>query len=123
MRISKQLVIAAEVLAAVVPAGLVPAAQAAEQAILSNGFALRCDHHAQVEGRVRLYLGASDVNYIELPPDEITGFEQVVEPAPSIAQSAAGETGAGAQLSAADSAKCWPRPGTGTTSISTFWPA
>lgn len=85
-----------------VAAALVPAAWAAEQATLSNGFALRCDHHAQVEGRMRLYLNAGDANYIELRPDEISGFERVVEPVPGAAQSPAGDTGASAQLSPAD---------------------
>jgi len=85
-----------------VPAALFPAAWAAEQATLSNGFAMRCDHHAQVDGRVRLYLNPGENNYIELLPNEITGFEQVVDPTPSAAQPKAGEQGADAQLNPAD---------------------
>ena len=60
LRIGRQLLIAAELLAMLVAAALVPSAWAAEQATLSNGFAMRCDHHAQVEGRVRLYLSAGE---------------------------------------------------------------
>ncbi len=29
---------------------------------------LRCDHHAQVDGRMRLYLSAGEDNYIEFAP-------------------------------------------------------
>lgn len=81
MRMGVQLGVAATVLAA-----LMPAAHGAEMATLSNGFTMRCDHHALVEGHVRLYLTAGDNNYIELGPDEIKGFEQVADlpvPAPA----------------------------------------
>ena len=53
-------------LGVVVLAALAPAAHAAERATLSNGFEMRCDHHAQVAGHVRLYLSAGENNYIEL---------------------------------------------------------
>lgn len=56
---------------------LVPHLRAAEQVTLRNGFALRCDHHAQVEGRIRLYLSAGEDNYIEFAPGEIATFENV----------------------------------------------
>jgi soluble lytic murein transglycosylase-like protein len=52
-------------------------AQAAERVTLSNGFEMRCDHHGQADGHVRLYLSAGENNYIELRPEEIAGFEQV----------------------------------------------
>jgi soluble lytic murein transglycosylase-like protein len=81
------------------PAVLVPAVWAAEQATLTNGFALRCDHHALVQGRVRLYMKPGENYYIELRPEEITGFEQVAEPS---AQSQKNEQDADAQLSPAD---------------------
>jgi Transglycosylase SLT domain len=55
----------------------------AEQVTLTNGFAMRCDHHAQVQGRVRLYLGSGEDNYIEFPPAEVASFETVPDsPAP-----------------------------------------
>lgn len=95
----RNFIIAAGALAALTPVGLIPAARAAEQATLTNGFAMRCDHHAQVEGRVRLYLGAGESNYIELRPDEITGFEQVPDPPPTAQVTSAS---ADAKLSLAD---------------------
>jgi soluble lytic murein transglycosylase-like protein len=70
--------VAAGALAALTPAALTPAARAAERVSLSNGFEMRCDHHAQVVDHVRLYLSAGENNYIELRPEEIKG----IEPAP-----------------------------------------
>ena len=55
-------------------------AHAAEQATLRNGFAMRCDHHAQVDGRMRLYLSAGEDNYIEFAPSEIATFEVIPDP-------------------------------------------
>ena len=49
---------------------------AAERVTLRNGFDMRCDHHAQVDGRVRLYLSAGEDNYIEFPPQEIADVER-----------------------------------------------
>jgi soluble lytic murein transglycosylase-like protein len=65
--------------------GLAAQSHAAEQVTLRNGFSLRCDHHAQVEGRVRLYLSAGEDNYIEFAPDEIATFEPVPDPPAPIA--------------------------------------
>ena len=101
MRISGHFVVAGA-LGMLASAVLVPAARAAEQVTLSNGFALRCDHHAQVEGRVRLYMKPGENSYIELRPEEIAGFEQVAEPASPPAQSQKGGQEADAQLSPAD---------------------
>lgn len=56
-----------------VPAG------AAELATLSNGFTMHCDHHALVDGQVRLYLGRSEDNYIALEPKEIAAFTPLAE--------------------------------------------
>jgi soluble lytic murein transglycosylase-like protein len=55
-------------------------AHAAERVTLRNGFALRCDHHALVDGHMRLYLSAGEDNYIEFAPDEIAAFEKVPDP-------------------------------------------
>jgi soluble lytic murein transglycosylase-like protein len=63
-------------IAAVVLAALTPAVRAAELVTLANGYAMRCDHHAQVEGRVRLYLNASEDNYLEVAVRDIVGYEQ-----------------------------------------------
>jgi hypothetical protein len=63
---------------------LAPTAQAAERVTLRNGFEIRCDHHAQVEGRVRLYLGADEDNYIEFEPQEIVEVQQLPDPPPAL---------------------------------------
>ena len=70
------------VLAAVFLVALAPGAQAGERIALSNGFDVRCDHHAEVEGHVRLYMGAGQDNYIDFAPREITGVEYVADPTP-----------------------------------------
>jgi hypothetical protein len=86
---------------------LLPAAQAGELVTLRNGFEMRCDHHAEAAGRVRLFLSAGEDNYIEMAPEEIAGVEQVPDPpaAPSPAEeSLAGASAAipNARLSQAD---------------------
>ena len=62
---------------AVFLAALAPAAWAAESVTLRNGFEMRCDHHAKVQGRVRLYLSPSEDNYIEFQPDEVAAVVPV----------------------------------------------
>jgi soluble lytic murein transglycosylase-like protein len=57
-----------------------PCARAGELFTLRNGFEIRCDHHARVEDRTRLYLSAGEDNYIEFVPEEITAFETVPDP-------------------------------------------
>ncbi len=59
---------------------LVPAAHGAEHLTLANGFDLVCDHHALVEGRVRVYPKAAAEDYFELAPDAIRGVEIVPDP-------------------------------------------
>jgi hypothetical protein len=66
-----------------VMAALAPAARAGERVTLRNGFEMRCDHHAVVEGRTRLYLSAGEDNYIEFAPQEIADFEKVPDPPPA----------------------------------------
>jgi soluble lytic murein transglycosylase-like protein len=75
---------------------------AGESVTLRNGFAMQCHHHAEVEGRVRLYLSAGQDNYIEIAPNEIAQVDQVPDlpeqlsataPEPSIA-STSGHAGA-----------------------------
>ncbi len=65
-------------------------ARAAERVTLRNGFVEQCDHHALVDGHMRLYLSAGEDNYIEFAPDEIAAFETVPDPpvaaAPAVAQ-------------------------------------
>ncbi len=62
------------------------ASWAGERVTLSNGFVEQCDHHALVDGRIRLYISAGEDSYIELKPEEIVGFEAVPDqPAPASA--------------------------------------
>jgi soluble lytic murein transglycosylase-like protein len=69
-------------ISAMVLGALTTTAWAAERVTLRNGFEMRCDHHAEAEGRVRLYLSAGEDNYIEFAPQEIAGVEQVADPPP-----------------------------------------
>ncbi len=55
-------------------------ARAAERVSLRNGFVEQCDHHGQVDGRVRLYLSAGEDNYIEFAPEQIATVEFVPDP-------------------------------------------
>ncbi len=79
------------ILAAGALVALAPVAHAAEMVTLANGYAMRCDHHAQVEDRVRLYTSAGENSYIEFPSRDIVRFEQTPDPpaSPSPAQPAA----------------------------------
>jgi soluble lytic murein transglycosylase-like protein len=63
-------------------AALSPSMQAAERITLRNGFEIRCDHHAEIEGRVRLYLSAGEDNYSEFRPEEIAAIEKLPDPPP-----------------------------------------
>jgi soluble lytic murein transglycosylase-like protein len=63
-------------------AALALPARAAERITLRNGFSVQCDHHANVEGRIRLYLSAGEGNYIEFAPLEIVAVEQLPDPPP-----------------------------------------
>ena len=74
MRVGVQLGIAVTVLAT-----LTPVVRAAEMVTLTNGFAMRCDHHEKVQGRIRLYLDAGENSYIEFGPGQIKGFTQVAD--------------------------------------------
>jgi hypothetical protein len=72
----------------------------AERVTLTNGFEMRCDHHAQVGSQVRLYLSVGDSSYIEFQPGKITGIEHVADPPPEAA--VLKRAGQDAKLSAAD---------------------
>jgi len=61
----------------------VPAACAAELAVLHNGFEQRCHHHATVGDRVRLYLGAGEDSFIEYAQAEIERFDSAPDPPPA----------------------------------------
>lgn len=93
-------------------AALAPHARSAEQLTLRNGFTLRCDHHAQVSGRVRVYLSAGEDNYIEFAPDEIAAFDKLPEPPPRPAPLPAPAPQTHARLTAADLREMLARAGT-----------
>ncbi len=57
-------------------------AWAAESVTLSNGFDVQCHHHAEVQGRVRLFLSPGEDNYLEVNPEDVTSVEQVPDPPP-----------------------------------------
>jgi hypothetical protein len=59
---------------------LAPFAYSAERITLRNGFDYLCDHHAQFEGRVRLYLSPGEDSYIERLPEDIVSVETVPDP-------------------------------------------
>jgi hypothetical protein len=75
-------------------------AWAAESVTLSNGFDVQCHHHAAVQGRVRLFLGAGEDNYLEVNPEDVTSVEQV--PDPPQAEAAEVKASSDVKLSAAD---------------------
>jgi soluble lytic murein transglycosylase-like protein len=67
-------------------AALAPMGWAAESVTLRNGFDLRCDHHAQVDSRIRLYLSAGGDNFIEVPMQDIARVETVPDQKPASSQ-------------------------------------
>ena len=95
-------------------AAVATAAQAGERITLRNGFEIRCDRHAEVEGHVRLYMSAGTDNYIEFAPKEIADVQPAtdpdpIDPAPPVATksgrdfaAASSSSGKNAKLSPAD---------------------
>jgi soluble lytic murein transglycosylase-like protein len=100
LRIRLQFVAA---LATLVAVGIAQPAAAGERVLLANGFDMHCNHHAQVGSQMRLYLTTGDSSYIEIRPEEITGFETVPDPPPPAPTAAASTRPiADAKLSPAD---------------------
>lgn len=55
----------------------------AELLRLTNGFSMECDHHAVIDGRVRVFTDPD--SYIELRPEEVQSFETLPNaPKPAI---------------------------------------
>ena len=109
-------------------AALAPAAQAGERVTLRNGFEMRCNHHAMVDGRTRLYLGAGEDNYIEFAPQEIAVFEIVPDPPQHcpprcIRLQLCRQTGATQNSTRRICTRCSSKPAATTTSTWTCWPA
>jgi soluble lytic murein transglycosylase-like protein len=76
----------------------------AERVTLRNGFAMVCDHHAQVENHTRLYLGVGENNFVDFATQEIVSVDNVPDaPAPKKEDTVANPTHADdAKLSPAD---------------------
>ena len=70
-------------MAAAVLGSLGSSAWAGELITLRNGFEMHCDHHAEIEGQVRLYPSTGENNYIQFLPQEIAGVEYVADPPPA----------------------------------------
>jgi hypothetical protein len=85
--------------------------RAAEQITLRNGFALQCDHHAQVDGHIRVYLSPGEDNYIELGPSEIVTFETILDPPRPVVPTSAPQPAAPAKLTMADLREMLARAG------------
>ena len=99
MRIRFHLAVAVAMLMA---GGIPRLAFAAERVSLSNGFDMRCDHHAQMGSQIRLYLSAGEDSYIDRRPEEITGFETVPDEPKAPVAPAADKPQPEAKLSTAD---------------------
>jgi Transglycosylase SLT domain len=59
---------------------LTASAWAGERVTLRNGFEMHCNHHAEVDGKVRLFPDATEDSYIEFGPQEIAAVEAVQDP-------------------------------------------
>jgi len=71
-------------------------ATAAELAILRNGFSLRHEHHLVIGTTTRLYLGADDSSFTDVPTEEIVGYEkELLLPATLSSPAAAAAASAG----------------------------
>jgi soluble lytic murein transglycosylase-like protein len=81
---------------------LIPAAHAGERVTLTNGFAMVCNHHAEVDGRVRLYMNTGEASYIELRPTEVANVELVPDPPSSPTPTSQDVANANTRLSPAE---------------------
>jgi soluble lytic murein transglycosylase-like protein len=77
--------------------------------LLTNGFDVVCHHHAEVDGRIRVFLLAGTTDYFELKPEAVAGYEAIADPPPEVAKpvalagAAAGhDRGADAKLTPTD---------------------
>lgn len=101
-----------KILIAAILVGFATYALAAEQVTLRNGFTLRCDHHAVVEGHMRLYLTPAKDNYIDFAPSEVATIETAVDPPAAAPQATAQSPSTHAKLTPADLQEILARAGT-----------
>ncbi len=57
---------------------------AADLAILSNGFSIRHEHRLVMGATTRLFFGADDSSFTDVPTAEITGYEKDLSSSPSL---------------------------------------
>jgi soluble lytic murein transglycosylase-like protein len=74
-------------------ASLARPAMAADLAILSNGFSIRHEHRLVMGATTRLFFGADDSSFTDVPTAEITGYEKDLS-SPSALPVPAGKPGA-----------------------------
>jgi len=98
-------------LAALSFTAMTPAANAAERVTLSNGFAMVCDHHAQLEDKTRLYLSPGEDDFIEFPAQDVETVETIPGMRARSQVSPAKSTNANASLNPADLAEMLARAG------------
>ena len=55
-------------------------ARASERVTLQNGFAIACNHHAEMGGKVRLFTSQGEDSFIEIAPEDVAGVENVPDP-------------------------------------------
>lgn len=77
-------------------------AYAAERVYLANGFDMRCDHHAQAGSIVRLYMTRGEKSFIEMKAEDISSYEKLPDPPPSVPTEPAAKPNLEAKLTQAD---------------------
>jgi len=87
-------VASAAILCAIIVLLLVRPANAAELALLRNGFSIRHEHRAVMGTTTRLYLAADDASFTDIPTAEITGYEPAPADQPSPLQAASTKSAA-----------------------------
>src|ERR1700735_3332681 len=85
-------------------------AQSAERVRLTNGYDIVCHHHAQVDSRIRLYMGPGESSYIDRAPSDIAKIETVPDPRPLPTEPVSINAQPEARLSPADIREMLARP-------------
>jgi hypothetical protein len=86
-------------------------ASAAEHITLRNGFEMRCDHHALLNGHTRLYLTSTEDSYIDFPSQDIAQIDPLLDPLPQPPAAVPALTTPDPKLSQADLAEMLSRAG------------
>ncbi len=59
---------------------LTPAQQSSEHILLANGFAIDCDHHSLVNGKLRLYPHPDETEFLDLDASTVSAITPVQHP-------------------------------------------